>query len=1257
MSGEFLKSSPIVSLASAMDSRTSNEFLDATDAQNSTISFNYLQNADLFYSKSLSTRLGTKDLGGGIINASGNPVVWYSYPSGTFVPNVSGTIAEPVYIANKFWDREGMIIIFGSGNYSGTNPVQTFDIAGGDVYINDNSASGNAAESTYDLKFQMYLTEIQNNGVFSGNTAFYDQNGAFLHDINLGGNFNAVPPYPQLINPAPVNSVGFIVDAVPLAITEPITVNFGGDSNYISGAGVLPGTVYGTPWLKIPYQFSAPYPLQYNKPYFLKAVVQNTSGTADRGLAIQATYSDQPQITQPANSGRANAVYGNEYLSFPIANNVIRLAEIPLPNTGVTAWLTGDITKHTGASYNLLEYPAVATTMTAPTEGGERFAGQQFNYGFSPIPSNTNTPFASGQIATFDTRAEEFGNIMTPPSGTYEINGTYFYANAFTGNGYVPFTATGMPLNTYGYNIKYVNKLYEVTSTGTPYTVNQIAAYSGNYAFNNPRTYYDPVNDIAINGINDELEKIYSIYSNPPIVTTDGTKKYITSWQFFDVNTNAPLTDFAVFNIFGSPGQWFYKFISPISVGMSPLPSGNTTDFAVYATGNAFQAPAFVSEPAIACGLLSFQSGNGITLVYDYSIGSSRAEQIIIGQRDRLYTCSFPTPETRELIYTGSQIGHNFLWSATTYQNLLFATQYSNSGTQVCWDQNYTQATGNWTQPWGLQPAWTMFPVSGIVADSGNSNYSGQSFGFGLQSGQSVDVMLSTQMNSGGYRSKIQTFTASGSNTWIGFSGTDIFNVSGTDANSQYKFDVVPQATYVWTTQARNIDGTPVSGTSPGDTVPATTNIFYLAEVLSAASGLSTPCLNPLSNSGTFAGIIQNVGATGTHPNPNGTIYLGNFDSNTLTQQIPNIIDENQAYLTEQIPVPAFKKMVVFSNYIIGAGDPNNPSSIFYCGISPNGLGQPQIFGTDGAVCGFLPVDPNDGSPITGIEVFRDNLYVFKYNAIYRFTYTGNPAQPFTRYTMSNVLGSLGFFGTVSTDYGVFFLSEYGPALVSLGPPDTIGDVIFPTFQQFDRNNLTFAVGIYDRARQQIYWNISNNVESPDNQTGLVYSTAERQWNIRKGGMWLSAGRINDFDNFQQLWIGTSNGQLQQMSIGGTDSDVVFQDTEGTQLVKGITLEGDTEWINFGSSQILHRLKNLRFNCDSSARMLRIDVYYDQNDNQIQYTRYLNMENPVVQRVVSLGGRACRTVKFKITTVGDPAPVKLNSMQLTWSDSGPSTPI
>lgn len=1175
-----IDSTPWINLAAQMDNRSNFQILNV-DPNTKGITFVNLENADLFNSKSLSTRLGVVDIANGIINSNEEPTsiinLETNLPSGTTQSYVS-QIGAPA-----FYDYIGLVIIpSGATNiYSGNITFRGVESTYGD-YL------------TAPVKLTMRLVALDQVSVPASGLGFMSGTSAapknILHNIALSGNYN-VPPYPQY-NPNQGTTLTTTLPN-PKAVSDPQIVDL--------GAYTLSGSYYSDP-KTVAWKFTAPFQMVSGSVYFLQNYIELTSGTTNRNYEIQSISHSSVDISP-------NTSIGEEFFYFgaPVnqANAVRNAGGAP------KSWLKTNIYRYNTPSYILVDNPTAAYDFAAPLASGSFIGAPDYpDVVLSPSPfssfnGNNETPRVS-------TTTTEFGQVITIPSGTWTIYGSYFFGNTYSG---VSNTVVSAPINTYtrskatvdpsNYNVGYYSYLSQITaSSGTAasgtYVINnrtRLASYSGNNVFTSPIDL--PTSQVF--DYNYNLEKLYSLYDNPITITVNSGTQYLLSFGFYDYNTKGPLTDYSVFSI--SPYQFF---LSPLKIGMENNLYSGTFVYNKNLDGHSFQQMNFSALNGgsidLSCGLVYVASGNAITDIYDYRVGENRSQRVITGIRNELRSWQLRDPGNQTVIYSGAAIGNNFKWSNSTYQNLFIGHQYSQSS-GVVWDQLYSGTANHFTQYHGQRPTFSLNQVSGV-----NGGIIGAS-------GLSVSVILATQMASGGLRaSEPQTITITQpSGAYIQLSGTDIFAPSAYPSGSQYAFDVLPQATYVFATQA--------SG-----------SVYYLAGLVSAPNSGAAAWLNPLPNSGTFVGVSG--------------VFINDVSNLTLTQQVPQVINYDQQYLTNQVNTPKFKKTIVYKDYVLGAGDVDNPSRLWY-----SEQFTANIFGTDGVFTGFIDIDLNNGSPITGMEIYKDYLIVFKYNSCYRLTPTGDPSIPFTVIQVSSNIGSLGFFGNVATDYGVFGLSQFGPFLATQAGADTIGDEIIPFFKTLDHTDLTFAVGIHDRLRQQIYWSISSQNASPFKNFGLTYSYAEKAWNIRVGGMWNVAGIIGDEDNFNLLYVGDNLGQIQEISQGNTDQDVIFNDGLGTVVTRNISLQGETPWMSFGNSESLKQLRNFRINCDTSDQILQIDVYTDQDDSAPKYTRYIDMSVPVLQRVANLAGYF-RTVKFVLTTVGDPSPVKLNAIQIAYQQLG-----
>lgn len=1223
------KITPIINLSAKMNTRSNNEVLDS-DANQTGIELTYIQNADLFFTKSTTSREGIKDIAGGIVNATAPVVPLFDYHT------PSGTQGEAqVYLQDQYSDREGIIVVANSG----------MTIFSGKRYLKGHEATL-IADINYDLQLNVWINKV--------NATSYPASGVGgilntrpstgnIDDITLAGyNYDQTTAnILQLVYPQTSFFSFPLVDSKPDAISRPTIFNLG---PYSGTAGD-----YNSDIKEVDWELYAPFDLQSGSVYYIKMILNNTSGTSAREVKTMfniSTVTDFDGFTIEAKERVQGGVFNT--LS-------------PGNATPIKTWIDEIDNSYPTPSYALVDYPQTNLVRSIPLKGG---IGASANYDTriwtpaTPVynpqfkwPGLTVAPtdayFASKSIVNGSTLSPAFGNIMTVPSGSHEIQGAYCYMNVISGNGWVPFTINKTSFPTVGYNVGYTCELSEVTGSAGIYTKGPVlASFSGNHVFNDPYTYVSPVNvSPAFDPTYDDatqtqLDKVYAVFDNPLTVNNTGNTQYLMTWQLFDFNTGSGLTDYLAKTqsfVFGPYYLW-YTFASPIIMGLhknlAPVVDmfvandvSGTSTFRMSQEGNG-------DYNNLACGLISITSGNAITSIYDYRIGDSRTQEILFTQRDKVQSFLDADPtNTIATLYNGTvdasgtpTINDNYKWSWSTFQNLAFGHQYSKSS-GLCWDQIYFNPSGNSMQFHGLRPVAEAFAYSGTTPPGVTPS---------AIASKSFDIILATAMNTGGFRSSeiinysgisgstINSVGLIGANT--PYSGTWPFDIqfSGiNDGKHQYNFDCNSLGTYVFTTQP--------SG-----------SVYFLAELFDYSGNAIS---NPLPNVNTW-GSVARSGISNTN-----VLIWDNSYTGIKSVQVPNIINYDQDYLINQVPTPKFKKTIVYKNTLYGIGDINNPSRLWYCEIQ-----GPQIFGVDTNFYGFYDIDNDNGQELTGIEVFKDYLIIFKENSTYRASFTSNPGNPLEIFQVSNTKGCLGIFTTVASDYGIFGLNQFGPFLATYAGIENIGDEIYPYYQDLDRTELIFAVSIHDVARQQIYWSISSRNESPDNQTGIVYSYAEKAWGVRKNGMWNVAGRIGDIDNFSKYYIGDTYGQIKQINSGTYDQDVLFLDTNQVSLNKNIILTLETPWLNFGNSQTQKQLKFVKINCDNSNQKLRVDIYTDQNETTKKYSRFLNMNVPVINRVCSLAG-VCRTVKLKITSVGLPAQVKINSIQLGYIDGGMASNI
>jgi hypothetical protein len=250
----------------------------------------------------------------------------------------------------------------------------------------------------------------------------------------------------------------------------------------------------------------------------------------------------------------------------------------------------------------------------------------------------------------------------------------------------------------------------------------------------------------------------------------------------------------------------------------------------------------------------------------------------------------------------------------------------------------------------------------------------------------------------------------------------------------------------------------------------------------------------------------------------------------------------------------------------------------------------------------------------------------------------------------------LSVFATAATDYGVFGLSQFGPVLATYQNCETIGDEILPYFQELDHTDLIHSVAILDTAREQVYWSITNSQDSPDNQSGLVYSYAQQAWGKRQNSMWNAAGIIGNSDDFNQLIIGDTLGQIKSINAGVYEDDVLFTDINGQDLTQSIDLSFETPWLTLSNSNNTKQLRALRINCAQLPQTLQVSIYINQDESAPVATRLLDMNLPVNMRKIIFGA-PFRTIKLVVSTVGSSGMTQINSLAFYYSNWGTNSNV
>lgn len=856
---------------------------------------------------------------------------------------------------------------------------------------------------------------------------------------------------------------------------------------------------------------------------------------------------------------------------------------------------------HTSAGYFIYDTPAVEILDAIPFISGTDFN----NSTKRPFQASLTayTPYVNTNIK--DTTSSWLGQyIPLSFSGTKTIYGGYHYAN-------LNWDETNRANDTFKYHVDYYNSASGVATKTVKYEAGlfEIDATTG---------------DLGTNNI---------------IAIGDKIAGYIGTINFDDRNTTEVNTTFNLDGIlYGSP-NWhldrvYSMFDNPVTVS-----SGNYvyairyfddqdrpySDFNVRLEGNA--PAAWYSFSDIQAGF-NTSTGTGGAVTNWNNDDRTFINEAGLYQSGTNFACGLITitnDQAIKLIYD-YRVGSDLNQKVIIGQSDKLSWTNRTTPEKENWTVFHTGASTNNDALWSALTFNDLFFAHNYSLSNGqvwDSTYSGNSYEHGkrptfnasgltasfsvLPSG-TYDLMLATSMESGGFRSStISGVTITGNSAqWI--------HISGLNMTSQYPFDLNVESTYVFMTSGNG------------------SSIFYAPTLYDAATASPNVLPQPIANNITEV-FIRDLPSS------------GNDVATTLDPSRP------QSYLVDQITTPQFKKIVSFNNYIIGIGDTSRPSTMFTSEIL-----APTIFGEDGLYCNNFEVDPDNGQNLTGMEVDKNYLLLFKKNSFYRVEATDIDLTPFAIVNVSPSIGCLGIFTTVRTEKGVFGLSQYGPFLATANSIDVIGAEILPWFKTLNHDDLTFAYAQHDQINNVITWSIANNNANESRNFALVYNYRLDSWSIRRGQVFNCAGTIHDDDNFDELWIGDILGEVRRDNVGDTDSDLVFNDGDGNSTEKNIQLVYTSPWMSFdgakgSDSNLMKLMRFIQFNVETAINSsLAIEVYYDYATTPL-YTRVLPINQGNSNKRINLGGQG-KIVKFKFYNIGSPNKIKINKILLEYQALG-----
>lgn len=233
------------------------------------------------------------------------------------------------------------------------------------------------------------------------------------------------------------------------------------------------------------------------------------------------------------------------------------------------------------------------------------------------------------------------------------------------------------------------------------------------------------------------------------------------------------------------------------------------------------------------------------------------------------------------------------------------------------------------------------------------------------------------------------------------------------------------------------------------------------------------------------------------------------------------------------------KYIAVYKDSLFIAGDPDNPSRLYYSG----GGDKIEDF-TIGGGGGFIDISKNDGQTITGMIVFKDSLLVFKERSIYKFSFTTSGLPQVEQ--VNPAIGCVAPRSIVAVENDVFFAGEDGVYTIGneagfafdVLRTNELSVPVRPEYQSIDPAYIQNIAAVYAKQNEQNLVVFSYTpAGSTTNSQAMVYDRQRLGWlptwdNINANCFTVYKGS----DGVRRVLYGDdSSGYVKEMMTGTDD--------------------------------------------------------------------------------------------------------------------------
>lgn len=251
------------------------------------------------------------------------------------------------------------------------------------------------------------------------------------------------------------------------------------------------------------------------------------------------------------------------------------------------------------------------------------------------------------------------------------------------------------------------------------------------------------------------------------------------------------------------------------------------------------------------------------------------------------------------------------------------------------------------------------------------------------------------------------------------------------------------------------------------------------------------------------------------------TLFLSNGSQAILYYQS----GASSAAVTGTPTPPMGKYLAVCDNRLFVAGDASYPNRIYFSGIALFSSLPAVDFPTDN----FIDIPRRDtGDVITGLAVYRDELFVFRRNDLWALL--GSGPDDYVLQEVNNRVGAVGHRGIANTGDSLVFVA---PGHIYEYTDGKVADAGLPIEGLIGEMDFSKARAVFYPAKNQVW--VCASLEGGANDRALVYDRVHRAWSVFDVGLG-AACVLSGAGDAGELYGGSpSIGSVWRMDYGTSD--------------------------------------------------------------------------------------------------------------------------